>query len=192
MTDATIADTSSSDAISHPSVDLRLEAQLSTDSGTGVVAIRLEEVNTLSTVNNVTARDSWPYSPARLNYQCGNWAQIPIGYAIFQGNYGTNNYTTGTALTLYDSEFFASCPTMVVPIVYYLFDSQSHNVSRFFGSQRPAGNLSISITTRARGYWSGGLDTGMPSLLHPFPRGTYTVLVEDEWGGLLLLHFKAI
>ena len=190
-TKATILNTTTSDAISGHDVGLRLEGELSAESSFGVVTIKLDVLNTLSVVNNVTARDMWPYSEARLNYPCGNWGQFPIAYAIFQGNYGTNNYTSAVALILYDTSTSYSCPTVAPPIVSYQFSPQSEHAQSFFSSHQPAYTEDFSINTRASGYWSGGLDTGIPASFHLFPRGAYTVMIEDEWGDLLLLHFTA-
>ncbi len=190
-TEATILAANTSDAIPSRSAGLRLEAELSADSSFGVVTIRLDAFNTLNVVNNVTARDLWPYSEAQLNYPCGNWGKFPIAYAIFQGNYRTNNYTTAVALTLYNTSSHYSCPTVAPPIVYYQFSPQSDHAQSFFSSQLPAYTENFSITTQTSGYWSGGLDTGTLASFHRFPRGAYTVMVEDEWGDLLFLHFRA-
>jgi hypothetical protein len=44
----------------------------------------------------------------------------------------------------------------------------------------------ISAGDSYTGYWTGSLAT---AAFHPFPPGVYTVLAEDEWGDVVLLHF---
>src|SRR5438552_1092302 len=79
---------------------LKLGLHISVNAA-GALSISINETNLLNRVNNVTTANKWPY-PNTGSEPCGNWAQFPIEYAVLQGHYGTSNYTSASALTVYD------------------------------------------------------------------------------------------
>ena len=81
----------------------------------------------------MTAADDWPY-PNTSSIPCGNYDQFPTEFAVLQGHYDMSNYTSASALTLYDPGDFYSCPTEVFPGPYLLFAPLSDNVSRSYSS----------------------------------------------------------
>jgi hypothetical protein len=165
------------------SLGLRLGLQISTNA-TGTLLVSANETNLLSRVNNVTTANDWPY-PNAGTLPCGDFNQFPIQYAVLQGYYDPSNYTSASALTLYDTGGFYDCPTMIAPIPYVLFAPLSDNASFLFSSGQE-GSYLVSANYSSTGYWTGSQST---AAFHPFPRGIYTIIVEDEWGDVVLLHF---
>jgi hypothetical protein len=181
---STLSVATSSTATSNSSLELRLELQLSTNS-TGSLTVRVNEVNMLDVSNNVTAANSWRYTPAIVNAYSGcggvaiyqSWTSIfegPAIFAVFRGYYDVNNYTIGQPLTLYNTTYMATgCPGY--PVHNYIY--------------APMSARGISLTVR--GYWTGGQDRGGPATFNQFSPGTYTVVAMDTWGRVVLLHFMA-
>jgi hypothetical protein len=167
-------------ATTNSSLGLRLGLQISVNA-TGALSIQTNESNLLNRVNNVTAANDWPY-PNTSSLPCGDYDQFPIEYAVLQGYYGTGNYTSASALTLYDPGAVYACPTMTAPIPYLLFAPLSDDASFSFSSGQNDSYL-VSAEYSVTGYWT---DLG---IFHQFPPGVYTALVEDEWGDVVLLHF---
>ncbi len=168
---------------SHTILGLELYVRLSSES-TGTLAISINETNLLDRVNNVTGQENWPY-PNPPTLPCGNYDDIPIQYAILQGVYGQDNFTTATALTLYNTSIQASCPTMIGPWHYILFSPLGDNVT--YGSTYGGVNNLVSMNVSESGYWTG---SGSTAAFHKFSARSYTVLVEDEWGKVVLLPFS--
>jgi hypothetical protein len=157
-------------------------------SGNGTFTIVAEEVNLLSAVDNVTAADQWKY-PAGLLNPFNNCAPgvDPVGFAVFQGDYEMNNYTTGKALPLYNTTIDDSCTVNSYPNED-LFQPLSDNISVYNDGQFQVNSTAIaSLSTD--GYWTGGQDTSAPVVFHDFG-GMYTVIGADTWGHVLLLHFS--
>lgn len=167
--------------------NLRLNLTIGSNGGTNIT-ISAEESNLLDLVNNVTTANAWPF-PDTDSLACGNYDQFPIQYAVLQGSYGTNNYTLGSPLTLYDTAIAYPCPTIATPAPYLLFGPLSDNASRYFPQGQEEENFTVSANYSVTGYWTGSQST---AAYHQFPPGTYTVLAEDEWGDVALLHFTLV
>jgi hypothetical protein len=175
-------------SVSNSSGGLELSLQ-ARPSGNGTYTITAEEVNLLRSMDNVTAADQWKY-PAGLLDPFNNCAPgvDPVGFAIFQGNYEMNNYTTGKALSLYNTTIDDSCTVDSHPN-QYLFQPLGDNISVYNdGHFRTNGTAVASLSTD--GYWTGGQHTSAPAMFHDFGPGVYTVLGADTWGHVLLLHFS--
>ncbi len=179
----TLSVATSSTATSNSSLGLRLELQLFTNTS-GSLTIKVNEVNMLRISNNVTAANSWRYTPAIVNAYSGcggavlgGWTSLiegPAIFAVFRGNYDLTNYTTGQPLTLYNTTYMETgCPGY--PVHNYVY--------------APMSAKGISLTVR--GYWTGGQDRGGPAALNQFPAGIYTVIAMDTWSRVVLLHFMA-
>jgi hypothetical protein len=162
---------------------LKLGLRVSSNA-TGALSISSNATNLLDKVNNVTTADDWPY-PDTGSYPCGNFNQFPVEYAVLQGHYGASNYTSAGAFTLYDTGEVYPCPTSIAPLPYLLFAPLGDNVTFIFSSGQKGGYL-VSASYSVTGYWTG---SGTTASFHQFPPGTYTVLVEDEWGNVVLLPF---
>ena len=166
------------------SLGLILGLHISTNA-TGALLISTNETNILSRVNNVTTANDWPL-PDINSYPCGNYNQFPIQYAVFQGRYELSNYSSGVSLTLFNPAEIYSCPTESNPGPYLLFAPLSDNASYRFPSGG-LGSYPVSAMYSLSGYWTGS-QSG--SAFHHFSSGFYTVLVENEWGDVVLLHFE--
>ncbi len=101
----------------------------------------------------------------------------PFGAAAFQGRYVQSNISAAKKLEVFDEYGFYSCPAM--------FSGDN----RLWPFQSATRQLDIS------GYWTNGttLEPGSgfsEGVLHPFPTGTYTLLIADAWGHVKLLYFQ--
>jgi hypothetical protein len=106
-----------------------------------------------------------------------------VGFAVVQGRYGQDNYTSGEALPLYNTGDLYPCGTLVFlgsPNTY-AFQPMNDSFSFYSGSTVAySGEASVSISTS--GYWTGGQDD-VAAAFRPFPPGAYTIIGADEWGG---------
>jgi hypothetical protein len=157
-------------------------------SGNGTFAITAEEVNLLNSVNSVTQGNGWKYPTDQLDpfNNCAPGVS-PVGFAVFQGYYGMNNYTSGEALPLYDTATLVSCTVNYFPNMY-LFQPKSDNVSVYNDHQFRI-NTTASVSASVSGYWTGGEGLASQATFNAFV-GSYTVLGADGWGDVLLLHFS--
>jgi hypothetical protein len=168
----------------NPSTGLQLDMNLSIDPSAGLT-VKLDEYNTLGTANNVTAANKWPIPPNNLGDFC---MTNMMGYAVYQGNYGLNNYTQVIPLALAPPNVQTNCRSTNPPH-YYLFSAQSSVASISPGSNFPSTSstsLAISTSSSVSGHWAGTVAS--PSF-NAFPQGEYTVIAVDEWGQVTLLHF---
>jgi hypothetical protein len=163
---------------------LKLGLDVSTNA-TGALVIATNETNLLDRVNNVTTANDWPY-PNTDSLPCGNFNQFPIEWAVLQGHYDASNYSSASALTMYDPGLFYPCPTMTAPLAYLLFAPLSDNASRFYSSGQEDNSFPVSASFSVTGYWTG---SGNTAAFHQFLARVYTVLAEDEWGNVALLPF---
>lgn len=163
-----------------------LELSLSLNSTTlqlgQEVSIIIDEQNTLSVANNVSSSQNWPLNGSILG-PCGA-LNYPFGVAIFQGYYSSTNVSTATPLVIYNPTGIF-CPAEFV-ITSYGFQPSS-DVAAIFGGcdSNPCYTTEIHMAVNVTGYW-----TGSPvATLTNFDPGVYTVVGEDEWGALTVLHF---
>jgi hypothetical protein len=142
-------------------------------------------------VNNVTEADGWAYHQDSLT-PCGPDPNAsPVEFAVVQGGYGQDNYTSGTALPLYNTGYVYPCGEIEFvgggPHAY-AFQPLSDAFSFPIGSAQPeVAAASVSISTG--GYWTGGKDD-VAAAFKPFSPGYYTVIGADEWGNVVLLQFS--
>ena len=183
--------TISGSAALHPSLDIEA-------GGNGTYRIHVHET-WLARRYNITAADLWKYPHDSLNPFNGcrftSPFTSPVGLAILQGYYDSNNFTLGKALTLYDTgiAYLCNSVTSQYPVVYYLFSPSSNSAQPFDSRGDPLGNQSMSIHLLRSGYWTGGYGPAPPgpAQFHPF-KGEYTVVAADEWGGVALSHFAVV
>src|SRR5208283_3770434 len=97
-------------------------------------------------------------------------------------------YTSGTALVLQNTGDSYACGGIVQAVQYFVFAPDSDNASFYFGSAKEGGYSALEELT-TDGYLTG---SGSTAEFRPFQPGTYTVLAEDEWGDVVLLHFDVV
>jgi len=112
---------------------------------------------------------------------------------MLQGIYGENNFTEGIPLALEPEIFPTTCAVYGGSSDYLAFMPLSDRVRR--------GNISTAGTWS--GFWTGSGNFGRGNtcpgsnssynchlLLNPFTLGIYSVVAADEWGQVVILHFK--
>ena len=174
--------------------NLQLSLGIRSNGGANIT-ISAEETNLLSSENNVTAASNWSYPNSDLlcganepggNFEAGVY--FPMEISVLQGNYEAGNYTSGTAMTMQSTGDEYACRGVVQAVQYYVFAPDSDNASFYFGSTKEGGYSAFEELT-TDGYLTG---SGSTSEFRPFQPGTYTVLAEDEWGDVVLLHFTVV
>jgi hypothetical protein len=145
------------------------------------VSMSISLDNTLNTQNNVTRG-----KPISLNL--GPCPVLPLGVGIFQGNYDIGNVSQGEPLGLVSPGSY-SCPATGVA-VRYSFAPLSDKAT-------PVGQQTTEEVASSIEYW--GYWTGQPPFYPPtnaafqsFSPGIYTMVGEDDWGQVTVLHFRVI
>ena len=148
------------------------------------VGISVDEYNTLTQANNLTASDGWPVAYLS-DGPCGYLNQ-PMGFAVLSGNYVAANVSSAEPLQIYAPGVY-SCPLMVGGIHGYDFAPMNSTAEVYaMCSPEPCLQIQADATSTVRGYWPQPSATTMENL----PQGVYTVVAGDEWGNLVLLHFS--
>ena len=174
-----------STSVSNSSEGLGLDFTLVPNSD-GSVTVTVDEYNTLDAVNNKPQVDGWSYPQQLLNPDGNCPSNAPLGFAVFQGYYGMNDFSLGKALYLYNTTNFSSCTLSNLPLVYS-FEPMSDSATTFIGNQVvQTGNVSVSEVVG--GFWTGGQGTTDPATYNAFPNGVYTIIGADEWGDVILVH----
>ncbi len=149
------------------------------------VSVTVDEMNTLSEANNVSASSNWPLKGLSIG-PCGP-LNLPIGIAVFQGYYAAANISTAQPLQLYKPGTYM-CPMILSGIGAYVFQPTS-DTAAVMGSCAPNPCFTANMSSRVSvgGYWSSNPLQG--ATFGSFSPGVYTVVGGDEWGGLVVLHF---
>lgn len=147
------------------------------------IELTIDESNILNMTNAVNASTNWPLSSLRLG-PCGT-LNFPMGTAIFQGYYTASDIGMAMPLSLYQPGGY-NCPMILTEISSYTFDPLSDNATISGScSPNPCFSLQMNSFSTADGYW-------IFSFHFDFQPGIYTVTGGDEWGQLVILHFKVI
>jgi len=150
----------------------------------GLLEVNADEYNTLNLLNNISVANNWQFPPTSLNTYnpCVTGA---VGVAIFSGYYDLSNFTKALSLPLSNNTKGFNCTTLPHN-GYYMFNPQSSQAviitSRNYIITPSLTNLHYEM----KGYWSSPSN---PTFTN-FPLGNYTVLAADEWGQVVLVHFK--
>lgn len=179
-----------------------LQVQLSLNSSTmvsgDVLNATLIEYNTLSTLNNVSATSHWalaslPGGPCALS------DPPPLALLIFYGYYASNNISSAIPLPLMPPNMSVSCPAR--DFNFFVFQPSSSSMTAV--KAKASTNTGFSMASELivpyplRGYFSttqtrtGANGTQLPALTI-FPPGTYTIVVGDEWGNLILSYLEVV
>jgi hypothetical protein len=165
-------------SIENQSVGLGLGLHLRQGSDSGLI-VTVTETNLLQRASNITGVDRWPIPSTLLGQDC---PPTPFGFGVFSGYLGANNYTLGKNYNLGKVLFLYNTDEKTLPSCHWNSVPLPHN---FVGAGE---NDTLSATLQ--GYWTGGLETGVPVTFHAFGPGRYTVLAVDEWGQLTIAHFE--
>lgn len=157
---------------------LSLDLNLSVNAN-GQVVVTTYEFNTLDRINNVS------YGSTFLNTSFFQWTRTSCygggmeGYEILQGNYGSNNFTSGKAVWLQPQIFVGSCSGLET-------STETSNSTSY--SFKPLGAESV-LSGAYVGFWTNPSDD---STYQPFAPGTYTVIAADEWGQVAISYFIVV
>lgn len=154
----------------------------------GNYTFTVRESNLLNSVANVKEAEEWEYTQNSFTLCSPNPYVNPVQFAVVQGHFGENNYTSSKALPFYNPSIIHSCGQVEVLGGPYSFAFQPLSDAFSFpsGSAQPEiGAASVAITTS--GYWTGG-QNGVAAAFIPFPPGAYTVIGADEWGDVVFLQ----
>lgn len=172
----------SSASTPNPLTGLSLDLNLSVINNLQVV-VTAYEFNTLDRVNNVAYGGSSLLSSSFFQWaKCDFATGGMVGFEVLEGDYGLNNYTSGTALwlQLQPSEIGAEgCSSINLPAGEPVSSQDNH----YAFSPLSDGNV---LSAPYVGYWTSASDA---STYKPFPSGAYTVVAADEWGQVAILHF---
>jgi hypothetical protein len=146
------------------------------------ISITIDEKNTLPMENKVQAAGNWPVQG--LNVGTGGRLNYPFGISILQGYYNTLSVASITALTLYDPNATYHCPMILVGITAYDFRPSSNTAGVYTSYDSQPLSLNLEAGISPNGFWSGS-----PVGFSNFTPGIYTVVGQDEWGTLVILHF---
>ena len=174
------SNSTSSNSISGLSLSLSLDGM--TYQPGQEVSISVDEKNTLSTINNVTATDNLPSE--FMSGFTNDPSPLPFGLAVLQGNYTVSNYSAMTPLIIYDpSKVYIG--TRVVGPTSYSFQPLNDTAVLSGGDYNSSNGLKMQYEINVNGYWPNNASTTSTN----FEPGVYTVVAGDEWGALVLVHF---
>jgi hypothetical protein len=158
---------------------LRLDLSISQNvvSSAQPLLISVDSYNPASGYLNVTASNSWPLQGLKVG-ACYS-SVYPFGVAVYKGYYALSNVTLGNPLEVFP---LVPCPMLIRLVTGYNFDPNSSNATIMPGTG-PSVSISSSVTV-------SGTFPGQGTKATPLPAGTYTVAAGDEWGTLVLLHFR--
>jgi len=182
--------------------------EISQNNWTSILVL-ISEYNIRPETNNITAENDWRLQGLSLG-QCQNG---PIGIGIFPGAYSLSNISlAGKVLSLFPPIF---CPAFTFPPVlspFYVFAPQSEDAEveggyayqYNYSDNRTATftdvtydlqsiTSSVSLNSYCCREIIGGQNCGCVTYgFIPFKTGTYTIVGGDEWGDIVLTHFRVI
>jgi hypothetical protein len=147
------------------------------------VSVTISENNTLNSENNVSAANIWQVPGLSLGCEGLN----PIGLGIFGGYYTFTNLSTiskGSSVPLFSNGLNIVCNSEPSR-GWYAFQPSGNLVISANGTSCLPGKPCVSpmgftLSTNGNSEGVGERDLSL---------GTYTVIGEDEWGQVILLHF---
>jgi len=131
--------------------------------------------STTAQPNNVTAASAWPIGPNGLwTRPCtSGW---PLGVGVMNGYYTPDNYTQGSLVPIPGPLF--SCPVQSQTPSFFVF--QPHGTSAVVGMGSSVSRWDLRST----------LTFNPAEVAAARSPGAYTVVAADEWGDVVLVHFR--
>jgi hypothetical protein len=136
-----------------------LSLSLSLDSATyqsgQPVSIVVDEKNTLSKTNKVSASEKWPVAGLSME-PCGT-LNYPFGLVVYKGNYTSADISSAIPLDLYGPYAGTSCPRILGSIASYFFQPSSDIADIFQTSEPDAAitqmKMNSDVEPTPMGYW---------------------------------------
>lgn len=138
------------------------------------VAVWMENAGTQ--VDNLTAMSGWPLSS--FDY-CAGGVRLPFGMEILQGYYSVDNISSGAPLQTWPQ---VGCSSKDPGFSYFAIAPTSSQAIVGSGGVLKDLNLSSSVA------FSGAYGNAKPIDFG----GVLTVAAGDEWGDLIITHFKVV
>jgi hypothetical protein len=182
--------------VTPPASGLELQLSLSTSPSSSGVAVNVavNEYDPLASAVDAAAADGWAVPLGVLNGAPCWTDDWPVGFAIASGYYTASNVTAAKLLDLVDPSVTYSCPPYLgvfSSASSYLFQPGSDTATGngcwanyTCVTEAVSAGVGPSFWPAVTGYWS------QEGTFTSFPRGTYTVLAEDEWGNVQIAHFS--
>jgi hypothetical protein len=180
-------------ALANSANNLQLQLFLNSSSSANglAVSVIVDDYNTLGSANNVTAANDWHVGLSGLDGEpCGDGDGV-VGFAVAEGHYTPSNITAAKFLDLVNPKAAFNCPLYLGygSPTGFLFVPMSEAADSY-------GCIGVSPTCPTGGAFTGASGAGAITgywdpggAFTSFPRGTYTVLGEDEWGDSALAYF---
>ena len=159
------------------------------------VTVSLSDFNTLDMVNSPLMSAL----PMIGGVQLGSspCSQLPLGFGIASGYYGTGNVSQSSLLSLYQPGLAYPCPAEF-PVAYFSFSPLSDNISLYSPQPSTMSNATVptlmwtqpdTFSQSFSGYWTGqGFPVGNDTF-HSFQPGVYTLVGADKYGQMVVVHF---
>lgn len=173
-------------AVTNSSNQLQLSLQLSR-YGNGSFTVTVEDFNVLNSTDNVAGIDGWSYNPYALNPYDSCPSPLPLGFALAEGYYTTDNLSSALPLPLYNTTILASC-SLSVFTGEFAFRAMSDIFTQDAGTAYPFTDTA-QLSFLVSGYYTGGQGTSSSAKLNGFDPGVYTIIAADEWSEIILLYF---
>jgi len=148
----------------------------------------VQVLNILPRVNNVSVGTDFLVKP--LQSKCLPGDYTPIVIQLYSGRYSSDNISEASPLP-----YILTCPSVsassMVAEYYYLFQPDSPNATLYgrdyAGNLSNTGQMSLRLVDQVSIYqFSSSFSNGN------FPAGTYTLMVEDWWGQMVILYFQVV
>jgi hypothetical protein len=153
-------------------------------------------VNILPNVNNVSKSSNWKLQQFENStdtlYQCIGWGNL----LIYRGYFSQANLTVAAndVLPLFQPGVNDNCT--VFDFSLYSFQASSSYASVYYSGGGPVtssyGTWELTSSGSIAGYYTPNQSYYILNKFvspSPFLKGTYTIVVGDEWGQIVILHF---
>lgn len=148
-------------------------------------------MNTRSSANNLSAANDWPVH-GLSSWPCGVSDWYPAGLAVYRGYYEVGNVSDGRPLNLWSS--LMECPAEPIPSVTSYSFLPRDDIANYSGTSSGSGGnptrveSSVPIDFAQTLYAANG--TEFYSSLGSSLPSAYTLVAGDEWGQIVLMHFR--
>lgn len=167
---------------------LSLSATTAATSAGSSFTVAISDFNTLDTTNTPTIIGVPSAGGSDLTLEpC---SQLPLGLAVWEGDYVAGNLSAAPPLTLFQPGIY-ECPAEF-SVAYFSFYQLSDNVSLYSLQPAKLGNTTVptdmwtapdAFTQGFSGYWT------TQGAFQQFQPGVYTLVGGDDYGQLAIIHF---
>jgi hypothetical protein len=157
------------------------------------VHISVDEKNTQSKTNNIPVAENWPLNGLIITLSLCQSEDYPFGIAAYRGDLSSSDLSNAVPLHLYNMNGLFGCSTPFVHPISYSFKPGSDiadltpkngdiAISSYIKDRQISADVSL------KGYWTDSDSSRFRS----FEPGIYTVVVGDEWGNVVVIHFTVL